>query len=569
METPDQPSGSGRPAAPQGGAETDDMARAHQHAGMGAADAELRGPTGNAKVTPRIDDGGLETPRLASKQAALVAEAGPLAGRRLPIKAEGLGIGRLRENDVVLAGEPMVSRRHAVIIAEQGWHVLYDRDSANGTWVNDQRIFRHTLTHGDRIQIGQSRFVYTTTDRRATAAGTTAGPLAVPQVLGEEFDGYRLEQLLGRGGMSEVYRARDPRGEVVAVKILQVSEPYVVTKFMQEGNKISPLLRLPSGAPHPNVAAVHKFDRSSDGRLYIVMEYVPSPSLRTLIGKQLPERDVVEIMGQVCSALQLAHEHNVVHRDIKPENILVSPQRVVKVLDFGIAKLTSASTVTRDRIVGTPEYLSPEQAKGDPVCPASDVYALGIVLYELLTGIVPFPLPRDQAAVTAALTVIRQHLKERPEPPRRRNPNARISKKLEQVALRALEKRVTKRYSCAGEMGEAMGYVRREGPKEEVPERAPTRPAQACLTVIQGPRLGHSIPLQTLTTTVGRADLEPSNVRISRRHMCINRRGRDFWLQDTSSNGTWVDNERVYGEVPLRAGAVIKIGETVLRLTER
>ena len=239
----------------------------------------------------------------------------------------------------------------------------------------------------------------------------------------------------------------------------------------------------------------------------------------------------------------------------------------MKVLDFGIAKLTSASTVTRDRIVGTPEYLSPEQAKGDPVCPASDVYALGIVLYELLTGSVPFPLPRDQSAVTAALTVIRQHLKESPEPPSRRNPKARISKKLERVALRALEKRVTKRFSCAGEMGEAMGYVPAESAKDDTPERAPTRPAQACLAVVQGPRLGHSIPLQALETPIGRADLEPGNVRISRRHVSISRRGSDYWLQDTSSNGTWVDNERVYGEVPLRVGASIKIGETVLRLT--
>lgn len=525
-----------------------------------------RGTAGAAKGGAPRDEVGFDTPRVGSKPAFLTVEAGPLTGQRLPISNEGLNIGRLSDNDVVLAGEPMISRRHAVVVLEQGRHVLYDRDSANGTWVNDERVFRHVLAHGDRIQIGQSLFAYCAADRPAASREMTATPLEAPGVVGKEFDGYRLEDLIGRGGMSEVYRATDHTGQTVAIKILQVWEPYVVAKFMQEGNKIGPLLRLPSGEPHPNVATVHKFDRSPDGRLYIVMEYVASPSLRSLIGKQLPDAEIVEIMGQVCSALQLAHEHNVVHRDIKPENILVSSERVVKVLDFGIAKLTSASTVTRDKIVGTPEYLSPEQAKGEPVCPASDVYALGIVLYELLTGTVPFRLSQDQDLATAALTVIRQHLRERPEPPRRRNPSAQFSRKLEKVALKALQKSVSKRFSCAGEMGEELGYKPPPEALASVPEGPAVKPQRARLVVVQGQHTGRSIPLVAQTTTIGRALLEPSDVTISRKHACIICRGGDYWLQDLSSNGTWVDSQRVYGEVPLRAGARIVIGETVLRL---
>lgn len=509
---------------------------------------------------------GSDTPRLDSKPALLLVESGPLAGQEVTIKAAGLTIGRLADNDVVLAGEPMISRHHAVIACEQGRHVLYDRDSANGTWVNEQRVFRHVLCHGDRIQIWQSRFAYKLVDTPVARPVTTVAPQAAPRILGEEFDGYRLERLIGRGGMSEVYRALDPSGMPVAIKILQVSDAYVVAKFIQEGNKIGPLLRLPSGAPHPNVAAVHKFDRSPDGRLYIVMEFVESPSLRALIGQPLAERDVVEIMGQVCSALQLAHENNIVHRDIKPENLLVSPERVVKVLDFGIAKLTSASTVTRDKIVGTPEYLSPEQARGDPVCPASDVYALGIVLYELLTGSVPFPLAKKQDPISAALTVIRQHLEERPEPPNKRNPSVRVAKNLERVALRALEKKVTDRYRCAGEMGAALGYRPHVATPAADTGKRSLKDTQARLVVLQGPRCGQAICLDAATTTIGRVDIEPSNVSISRQHACIICRGADYWIQDTSSNGTWVDSQRVYGEVPLRVGARITIGETVLQL---
>ena len=116
------------------------------------------------------------------------------------------------------------------------------------------------------------------------------------------------------------------------------------------------------------------------------------------------------IMTQACDALGFAHAANIVHRDVKPENILIEPDGTVKVVDFGIARLTSAVTVTQNKLVGTPEYMSPEQAKGEPVQAPSDVYALGIVLYELLTGRVPFPLPPNGHDWRSAMTVVDQHL---------------------------------------------------------------------------------------------------------------------------------------------------------------
>jgi serine/threonine protein kinase len=231
------------------------------------------------------------------------------------------------------------------------------------------------------------------------------------------------------------------------------------------------------------------------------------------------------------------------------------------VLDFGIAKLTSASTVTRDKIVGTPEYISPEQARGEPVRPASDVYSLGIVLYEMLAGSVPFRRPRVDDPLRAAMEVIRQHLKERPEPLRKRNPSAQVSKRVEKVTMRALQKNIKDRYTTAKEMGKALGYG-----ETTQPVTAPEMPVLTYLVVLQGARRGQRIQLTNGALPLGRADLDPADTGISRHHANIIFRGGTHWLQDTSKNGTWVDNERVYGEAPLRTGSVIAIGSNVLRL---
>jgi serine/threonine protein kinase len=488
----------------------------------------------------------------------LVAVEGILAPRRFPIPPQGLTIGRHPDNDIELAGELTVSRHHAVVTLEHGQYVLYDRDSANGTWVNEQRVFRHVLVPGDRIQIWQSQFAFVPADAPVPSP-PPAPALSRPTIhtVGERFCGYFLENLVGRGGMSEVFRARDSSGRTVAIKILQETDPYLVAKFVQEGNKIGPLLR-----GHPNIIYVYEFGQSPDNRLYIVMEYVEAPSLRKSMRTPVSEADTVKIVGQVCSALAFAHENKVVHRDIKPENILVTENGGAKVLDFGIAKLTSASTVTRDKIVGTPEYISPEQARGEPVRPASDVYSLGIVLYEMLSGSVPFRRPRTEDPYKAAIEVIRQHLKENPEPIRKRNPDVQISPRLERVTMRALKKDLGDRFRTAKEMRKALGY--RESPIR--PMAAPPQPTSAQLLIVQGPRKGHRIDLGDKPMTLGRLELGSTNTTISRRHASIVYRGGSYWLEDMSKNGTWVDNSRVYGEVPLKTGSLIVIGDNVLKL---
>ena len=511
---------------------------------------------GNPRVPQNPPVSRKDSPRPQVRPVELVAVEGPLAQRHFPIPPDGLGIGRQADNDVVLDGELMVSRQHAIVAWEQGQHVLYDRDSANGTWVNDQRVFRHVLVPGDRIQIGRSRFVFNYPGAPIPSPVSASPPSTVVHVAGESFAGYYLEGLIGRGGMSEVFKARDRNGHAVAIKILQQSDPYLVSKFVQEGNKIGPLLR-----DHPNIVYVHEFGQSTDSRLYIVMEYVDAPPLRRAMRSSLSESQIVSIIGQVCSALAFAHQNNVVHRDIKPENLLVTAEGRAMVLDFGIAKLTSASTVTRDKIVGTPEYISPEQARGEPVRPASDVYSLGIVLYEMLAGSVPFVRPSTDDAYKGAMEVIRQHLKERPEPLSRRNPNLKVSKKLERVTMKSLRKDVKDRYATAKEMGSALGYK-----DSMVPTPDPRPSVQASLVVAQGARQGQQILLSDGGLALGRLDLDPSNTSISRHHVNIVFRGGTYWLQDMSKNGTWLNNQRIYGEVPLSTGAMIGIGDNLLRL---
>jgi serine/threonine protein kinase len=501
---------------------------------------------------------GSQPPLPSAAQPRLIATGGPLAQQMFSISPQGLSIGRHTDNDIVLADELMISRHHAVIVREQGLYVLYDRDSANGTWVNEQRVFRHVLAPGDRIQIWNSQFAYSPHDRVPPQPQPEPQPSPTIHVVGECFCGYQLESLIGRGGMSEVYKALDSHGRPVAIKILNETDPYLVAKFVQEGNQIGPLLR-----GHENIVYVYEFGQSPDRRLYIVMEYVNAPSLRKSIRGPFSEMDTVKIVGQVCSALAFAHENSVVHRDIKPENILVGADGIAKVLDFGIAKLTSASTVTRDKIVGTPEYISPEQARGDPVQPASDVYSLGILLYEMLTGSVPFRRHHSEEPFKAAIDVIRQHLKEEPEPLRQRNPTADISPEMEKTTMRALKKELNERFATAKELGEALGF-------QDAHDRITTsvQPIQASLVIVQGPCHGQRIPLSSQTLPLGRRELGSNNTTISRRHANIVFRGGSYWLEDTSTNGTWVDNTRVYGEAPLVNGSVVVIGDNVLRLEQ-
>ena len=226
---------------------------------------------------------------------------------------------------------------------------------------------------------------------------------------------YAIEVLVGSGGMADVYRAKDRLLErTVAVKILHrqyENDTEFIGRFQREAKAAARIT-------HPNI--VNVFDVGvAEGRHYIVMEYVPGRTLKERIKEEgpVPAVQALEIARQIASALAQAHANNLVHCDIKPHNILVMPDGNVKVADFGIARAVTESTMTyNDNIMGSVHYFSPEQARGTIITPKSDVYSLGVVLYEMLTGRIPFD-------GNTAVSIARKHLEEEPQPIRSIVPN--------------------------------------------------------------------------------------------------------------------------------------------------
>lgn len=253
---------------------------------------------------------------------------------------------------------------------------------------------------------------------------------------------YMLKKLIGQGGMADVYLAEDEiLKRVVAVKVLRSSltgDPIYVTRFHREARAAATL-------SHRNIVAIYDVGEEDD-LYYIVMEYVKGHTLKDLINKRgaLHYVEAIDIMKQVASATALAHSMGIVHRDLKPQNILVTDSGVVKIADFGIASIQSLSQVTQtDTIMGSLHYLAPEIARGEKATPQSDIYALGIVFYELLRGEVPF---NGESPVNIALKHMRDEI------PSVREFNPSIPQSVENIIIKATAKNVNNRYFSANEL---------------------------------------------------------------------------------------------------------------------
>jgi eukaryotic-like serine/threonine-protein kinase len=292
------------------------------------------------------------------------------------------------------------------------------------------------------------------------------------------FDGrYRIVRKLGTGGMANVYLAEDEvLGRRVAIKILNdrhAGDDQFVERFRREAKNAASL-------SHPNIVSI--YDRGeAEGTYYIAMEYLDGRSLKELIVARgpAPVNVAIDYARQILAAIRFAHRHGIVHRDIKPHNVLVDGEGRLKVTDFGIARAGTSQMTEAGSIIGTAQYLSPEQAKGAPVDQTSDLYSVGVVLYELLTGVVPF-------SGDTPVEIAMKHLSSAPEAPSAKR--AEIPRDLDMIVLRALAKDPADRYQTAEEMDADLARVARGAAVSPATEEAATaiisRPPPTAVTAV-------------------------------------------------------------------------------------
>ncbi len=279
--------------------------------------------------------------------------------------------------------------------------------------------------------------------------------------IGKIFAGrYRIVKQIGRGGMADVYLAKDLilDGEEVAVKVLRTNyqtDPIAVARFQREARAMADL-------DHPHIVRITDIGEE-DGQQYLAMEYVAGLDLKRYIKEHYPlsNEEAVRIMGQILLAMRLAHARGIVHRDLKPQNILLTPDGTAKVTDFGIAVAFAETSLTQtNSMLGSVHYLSPEQARGSKATFQSDIYAMGIIFYEMLTGHIPYD---GDSAVTIAL----QHFQKSLPSVIAENPS--VPQALENVVIKATAKKLSDRYQSVSEMymdlSTSLSYNRRNEPK--------------------------------------------------------------------------------------------------------
>jgi len=255
---------------------------------------------------------------------------------------------------------------------------------------------------------------------------------------------YRATEKIGSGGMADVYKAMDEvLGRTVALKVMHAhyaEDATFVQRFRHEAQSAANL-------SHPNIVNIYDWGQQDASTYYIVMEYVRGTDLKTLIQQRGPAdaAKAADYAAQVCAALTVAHGYGIIHRDIKSHNLVLTPDGTVKVMDFGIARAVDTAMTQTGSVLGTAQYVSPEQAQGRELTPASDLYSLGVVLYEMTTGRLPF---EGDTPVSVAL----KHVNEDAVPPRQVNPN--IPPAIEAIIMRAMDKDLARRYVSADQMRE-------------------------------------------------------------------------------------------------------------------
>ncbi len=350
------------------------------------------------------------------------------------------GVGRLvRATEQVRVGNldaadlPVESKDEIGILARSFRAML---DELREKAALEQYVASLTITMGSDAQ---------TVVATPSAIQTRAG--GEPTV-GQTFAGrYEIQGVLGRGGMGVVYRAHDrDLDDAVAIKTLRSealsADPTLLDRFKQE-------IRLARRITHPNILRTHDLGESG-GLRYLSMEFIKGLTLKQLVeaGDILPTPVGLRIAKQICAGLAAAHEVGVIHRDIKPQNIIIEATGGLKIMDFGIARLKEERGMTAEgTVVGTPDYMSPEQARGKALDFRSDIYSTGVVLYEVFTGTIPFE-------GETPLAVVLKHIQETPPSPQARNP--RIDPRISQIILKCMQKDPKDRYQSVNDLYEAL-----------------------------------------------------------------------------------------------------------------
>lgn len=308
---------------------------------------------------------------------------------------------------------------------------------------------------------------------------------------------YQLLERVGSGGMARVYKAQDRAlGRIVAIKMLHESltgDQGFLERFQQEAHAAANLT-------HPNIVTVHDIGQDRN-HYYIVMEYVDGQTLKQIVrqynqsGHPMPISRALDLTIQICTGIGYAHRADLVHCDVKPQNVLVTRDDRVKVADFGIARAMSEATLDRPagQVWGTPQYFSPEQAAGEPATPASDVYSIGIILFELLTGQLPF-----SGDTPTALAL--KHIQE--EPPAIADTNPTVPIQLDQIIQKVLAKEPAGRYRTAGQLGRILSAYRQRSLADTGPTNNDTAVHQPTTPISELKTKTYQRPQPTLKATV-------------------------------------------------------------------
>ena len=543
----------------------------------------------------------------ANDRLVFISEDHPM--RVVILDREILNIGRKEDQDVVLQGK-RVSRSHLRLECRSDGHIYAtDLGSANGTWVNDTLLVPHTQVlwePNETIRIGN---YWLTFERGTRAFDPFAGVSAMEDprgLVGKTIKNFRLDRYLGQGSIAAVYKATEfPLDRPVALKIMHphlAAQPALKQRFTQEA-------RVATRLDHPNVVRILSYD-DIEGEIFMVMELIPGSSLRAYFNKLKNENkrmafgEVTGLGAQMADGLYYAHQQGMIHRDIRPESVVLKPGVVVGPIvnyqpvltDFALAKLEESGHIF---ITDKPDisfaYMSPEQCLGERVGVRSDVYELGVVLYEMATGRPPYQ-PRSLAEA------IRMHAREPLQKPTELRPD--LPSDLEKVILKALEKDPNNRYQTASELSRALKRTASEREKTGLPSDASIGvPGEPQATVIMRETLPAQMPLFTRqpiseeqlqhnrlilyseehptevvtldkeVLTIGRGgdqDIVLDSQKVSRRHARIEHGFENTYrlIDIGSTNGTWLGSWRLVPNVAeiWETSETVRIGDYWLRI---